>query len=109
MIDKFNPKQCNGCKMCADVCPKHAITFKDGNGGFWYPHVDYSICIKCGACVKKCPQKNDENVPRHEIKEALCAWSNDNRIRLLSTSGGIFYEIAKKNNRKGRICDRVCL
>jgi len=41
--------RCNNCKKCALSCPMGSISFdnvKDHLG----------ICVKCGACVKKCPQ-----------------------------------------------------
>lgn len=34
-------------------CPKGAIS-QDSDG---YPVIDYSLCIGCGICVKKCPKK----------------------------------------------------
>ena len=41
---------CNGCLLCAQVCPMGSISFDNVR--------EYrGICIKCGACVKKCPQK----------------------------------------------------
>lgn len=40
---------CNGCKLCAKVCPMGSI-----NPDNVREYV--GICIKCGACIKKCPQ-----------------------------------------------------
>ena len=43
---------CQGCLAhpCQEVCPKHAISFRNGKS-----HIDQSLCIKCGRCVNSCP------------------------------------------------------
>lgn len=35
------------------ACPVGAIT-QDPEG---YPVIDYTLCIECGKCVRKCPKK----------------------------------------------------
>lgn len=52
-IRKVKPKttdDCDDCKVCAEFCPMGSID---------YDHVKEvpGVCIKCGACIKKCPQK----------------------------------------------------
>lgn len=50
-IRKVTPKtnsNCTGCKLCADVCPMGSIDINDVSQL-------KGICIKCGACIKKCP------------------------------------------------------
>jgi len=44
--------QCQGCLAhpCMEVCPKGAISFKDGKA-----FIDQDKCIKCGMCVNVCP------------------------------------------------------
>jgi ferredoxin len=39
---------CTGCLICADVCPMGSIS-RENVREFT------GICIKCGACIKKCP------------------------------------------------------
>lgn len=51
MVDKLKKEQCTGCKMCADICPKNAISFVADDQGFWYPKVS-DACVQCGLCVK---------------------------------------------------------
>jgi ferredoxin/flavodoxin len=41
---------CNDCMLCAKVCPLGSISYENVR--------EYTgICIRCGACVKKCPQQ----------------------------------------------------
>ncbi len=41
--------ECNDCKVCAESCPMGSISYENVR--------EYTgICIKCGACIKKCPQ-----------------------------------------------------
>jgi len=50
-IRKVRPltnEACNSCMICADVCPMGSIS-RDDVREFT------GICIKCGACIKKCP------------------------------------------------------
>ena len=59
---------CDDCKICADVCPMGSISHENVR--------DYTgICIKCGACIKKCPKQaryyEDEGYlyHQHELEE----------------------------------------
>lgn len=41
--------KCTDCKTCADICPMGSISRDNVR--------EYTgICIKCGACIKKCPE-----------------------------------------------------
>jgi len=93
MIDKFENITCNGCQMCKDVCPKQVIKYEINNEGFWFPKVDYGKCISCGLCVKKCPNKTPVN-NTFNMPVVKAVWSVDDDVRLASTSGGLFYELA---------------
>lgn len=59
---------CDDCKICADVCPMGSISRENVR--------EYTgICIKCGACIKKCPKQaryyEDEGYlyHQHELEE----------------------------------------
>lgn len=93
LIDQYSKIECNGCKACKDICPKGAISFEIDSFGFWFPKVDYSLCVKCGLCVKKCPNKSPLQNNR-DFPAVKAVWSKDDQIRLGSTSGGLFYELA---------------
>ncbi|MDD3304284.1 MAG: Coenzyme F420 hydrogenase/dehydrogenase, beta subunit C-terminal domain [Clostridia bacterium] len=95
MIKITQKGQCSGCFACYNKCPVNAISMLEDNEGFKYPIVNKDKCIKCGLCVKCCPQINDfENNERFE-PTIYAAWSLDEKNREDSSSGGIFSEIAK--------------
>ena len=96
MIDSISQMDCTGCKMCKDVCPVDAISFKTDKEGFWYPKVDYEKCIKCSKCVKACPSLSDcHNKIAHE-PDVYASWALSDEIRIRSTSGGVFYVLGKE-------------
>lgn len=97
-VSSFSHKDCNGCGICGDLCPAGAISFIDDElTGFSYPHVDGQKCTACGLCVRKCPQNNPvRRANMFPEAQVLAAWSNDDDIRLLCTSGGIFYELGRR-------------
>ena len=48
---KFNSAECNGCGMCAAVCP-HAV-FEQNARTVTLAHAEN--CMECGACQLNCP------------------------------------------------------
>lgn len=42
---------CVGCGLCAQSCPKDAISFLCGKA-----EIEQRRCVYCGLCVKICPQ-----------------------------------------------------
>jgi ferredoxin len=63
-------KNCIDCKLCADLCPMGSIDREDVSR---VP----GLCIKCCACIKKCPVKaksfQDENFIAHRaLLEKTC-------------------------------------
>lgn len=49
-LPEVNTDRCSGCGTCAEVCPTGAI-YADGLT------LDATMCIKCCACVKSCPEQ----------------------------------------------------
>lgn len=94
IICSIKKNECVGCKACSNVCPHNAIEFKSDNEGFWYPDVDTNKCTNCGLCVGVCPA-TCKLTECHNAPKAYMAWSLKPEVRDASTSGGIFYELAK--------------
>ena len=86
-------KECYGCTACVEACPKHCITMKADEEGFFYPAIDKDVCIKCGLCEKVCPfehpKYNNADTPK-----VYATYLKDEKQRSQSTSGGLFYAIA---------------
>lgn len=45
-----NPRDCNGCGLCEEVCAYDAIAVKNGTA-----EVDKKLCEACGLCIAVCP------------------------------------------------------
>lgn len=93
-LKTLNKYQCCGCTACEQVCAKGAISMVHDNEGFSYPVINKDLCVGCGLCEKVCafaqPQYANSKEPAvyaTHLKEA--------EERKKSSSGGIFYAIAK--------------
>jgi len=52
----IDPKLCNGCGTCYDLCPQDVFAFRRGRTKI--PKVAYPLeCWYCGACVVDCPRE----------------------------------------------------
>ena len=101
MIHIKEAKDCCGCDACSQVCPQRCIVMKEDECGFWYPRVDEAVCINCHLCERVCPIIN-----QNESKKPLnvyAAKNKDERIRIQSSSGGIFTLIAEQVLREGGV------
>lgn len=95
MPELSNNKQCCGCGACENICSKNCIAMRRNSEGFLYPTVNVDKCIGCRMCEKSCPVLNTETNQPSIVKTAYAAFTNDEKVRHESSSGGIFSEIAK--------------
>lgn len=109
MIEIKDKKDCTGCGACYNVCPVNAIKMVEDDEGFKYPVINKEKCINCGLCKRTCPMINVPTKEKNRIKPTIiAAWSKKNEVRLDSTSGGIFSELAKYiYKQKGYVCGAI--
>lgn len=103
MPELANNKQCCGCGACENVCPQSCIEMRRNGEGFLYPTVNVDKCIGCGMCEKSCPVLNTETNPPSIVKAAYAAFTIDEEVRLESSSGGIFSELAEYVLKNGGV------
>ncbi len=86
-------EKCSGCSACMATCPKKAIKIVKNREGFRYPVIDAKLCIDCKKCQHVCPwiTPQEGNSP----KACYGGWSKNQEVRITSSSGGIFYELAR--------------
>lgn len=94
-------KDCCGCGACLNICPKNCISMQCNDEGFLSPVKNISLCIDCGLCEKVCPFSDNYTYQTSDDPVVLAAYDDENRIG--SSSGGIFYTLAKYiiEERKG--------
>lgn len=85
-------KKCSDCGACYNICPRSAISVRT-DGMFYVPMVDADLCVDCSLCIHVCPVNRsfEGNSPIY----AYAGWHKDDRIVLDSSSGGVFYGLAK--------------
>lgn len=92
-------ERCTGCAACFASCPHRAITMRENQEGFLFPHLNESLCVNCGKCDQSCPilkEVVDRQMPDSRyVPEAFAVNNKDLGLRISSTSGGFFSELAK--------------
>lgn len=89
-----NKSECCGCTACIHSCPVSAISFSEDNEGFMYPEINQDLCINCGLCERVCPFEHPDY--RNDANPVVYAsMLKDKTERKKSTSGGLFYALAK--------------
>lgn len=96
---------CTGCGTCVSICPEAAITMKKNKAKSLYvPEINAKKCALCGLCLNVCPGQSvdfkrlnkelgDEEKFENDLigRYVRCyvGYSNDFKIRLKSSSGGV--------------------
>ena len=93
-------EQCSGCSACANVCPVQAISMAENAQGFLYPNINTEKCIDCYKCRKTCPVLN-KFLDDGKEPLAFAVKNNDDAVRRMSSSGGVFNSLAQKVIDKG--------
>ena len=109
MIEIVDKKNCVGCNACTEICPFDCIPLINDEEGFFYPKIDHSVCVDCPICDRVCPitdklPETSNLIPYIKKAEILrydeplfyASYSTNHEIRIDSTSGGIFSELAFK-------------
>lgn len=101
MINIVNKEDCVGCNACVQSCPVSCISMHSDEQGFMYPKVDLDRCINCSLCERVCPVIV-EGRERKPLK-VMAAVNTDDEIRRRSSSGGVFYALAKATIENGGV------
>lgn len=101
MILITDKKDCCGCWACVQRCPKHCISMNEDEEGFLYPKADASLCIECGLCERVCPVIHQDEA--RDPLEVVAAKNPDEEIRRLSSSGGVFTQLAVQVIERGGV------
>lgn len=97
-----NKNQCCGCTACMNICPKGAISMVADSSGFEYPQIDKALCVDCGLCKSICAFQNGYK-KGEAVKTVFAAKNKSAQIRATSSSGGVFFELAKLFIEKGGV------
>ncbi len=101
--DKIN---CSGCGACYEICPVKCITMKKDNEGFLYPEVNSKECINCRRCESVCHYKNKPQTK--QIDNVYAVYSKDKNVLNNSSSGGVFYHLAKEILKQDGVVFGAC-
>ncbi|MCS3106781.1 Coenzyme F420 hydrogenase/dehydrogenase, beta subunit C-terminal domain [Phocaeicola vulgatus] len=76
--------------------------------GFLYPVVDKEKCIDCGLCEIVCPCHNDSEKKRTNLPDIYAIKNKNEKIRIQSSSGGVFTLLAEEVIKKGGVVFGAC-
>lgn len=94
-IKLASPDSCTGCGACMQSCAKGAISMVENREGFLQPHINARLCIECHKCEQTCPIISPFDIPHNFGTKVFAAINKDEEIRMQSSSGGMFYALAK--------------
>lgn len=94
MLDNSCLDECTGCGACSAACPVKAISLREtvfGDG--LVPVIDADACVSCGKCIHV--HHSLQSTLNKSLGIAYGAKTNDEQLRVQSSSGGIFSELAQ--------------
>ena len=102
MIKIKDKTNCSGCEACMNICPKNCISMQKDEYDLYYPKVNIEECINCGLCEKVCPILNKKDM-NYDNSKVFGMYNKDKDILKKSSSGGVFYSLAKEIINKGGV------
>ena len=99
MIQIADKRECCGCHACVQKCPRQCISMQEDCEGFLYPKIDVASCVECGLCEMVCPMLNVSE--SREPMEVCAVKSADDKVRMASSSGGLFTMLAEQTIAEG--------
>ncbi len=91
-------KECYSCASCADHCGAKAISMNQNQT----PVVDEKKCTSCGLCERVCVRINlPEPSSQNGFGKGYVLKNKSDEIRKSSSSGGVFFELAKAVLKEG--------
>jgi len=88
-------QNCTGCAACASICPTYSIVMCRNKEGFLQPRIDSRMCIECHKCERSCQIVSSITYSIDFETQVYAAINRDEDIRKKSSSGGVFYALAK--------------
>lgn len=84
---------CSGCAACQQACPFDALSMQPDEEGFLFPVKNLDKCTNCGLCERICPF--NKPIYKNEPQSFFGCYSKDSKERKQSSSGALFYILAK--------------
>ena len=102
MLDFELLKYCYGCTACVNACSRGAIRMIQAVDGSYVPQIDRNLCIGCGKCDRVCIHQH-ASCSHTPIAAEGCyaAYQLDEVERKSSTSGGMFFTLAREILQQG--------
>lgn len=85
---------CTGCGACVQKCAKGALRLEQNELGYFVAHFEEALCVDCNLCEGVCPSLFDLHIDDRKEEPPLYAMQMNDDIRNLSSSGGVFTELA---------------
>lgn len=95
-MDICDKNLCTGCGACQNICPTNCISLLLDEEGFYKYSINTEECINCNLCLKTCPSLDYNKFIERIEPEAFLCWNFDEKIRLMSSSGGVFSLLAEQ-------------